>query len=220
MTRSVDLLSLGRELQSIAQAGLTYGSDPYDLGRYARLRDLAADLLAAGVPAEVAPSVRTGVAEESGYLTPKVDLRAAVRRADGALLMVRERVDGGWTMPGGWADVDESVAEGAVREVAEEAGVAVRARGLLGLYERERRGHPPIAWHCLKAVVACEPVGGGEPAEPVADGVEVSEAAWFAPDSARGLALSAGRTSPWLLDRVLRRLADPWPPAGLTADLD
>jgi ADP-ribose pyrophosphatase YjhB (NUDIX family) len=163
--------------------------------------------------------VHSGVLAEEGYLTPKVDLRAAVRRSDGALLLVRERVDGGWTMPGGWADVDESVAEGAVREVAEEAGVDVRATGLLGLYERERRGHPPIAWHCLKAVVACEPVdaSGGEP---VADGVEVMDAGWFAPAAARSLELSAGRTSPWLLDRVLARLAEPWPPAGAPADLD
>jgi ADP-ribose pyrophosphatase YjhB (NUDIX family) len=219
MTRPVDLLALGRELHSIAQAGLTYGSNPFDLGRYRRLREIAADLLAAGAPAAAVPSVREGVLGEEGYLTPKLDLRAAVRRPDGALLMVCERVDGGWTMPGGWADVDESVAEGAVREVVEEAGVEVRATGLLGLYERERRGHPPIAWHCLKAVVACEPVdvSGGEP---VADGVEVMDAGWFAPAAARSLELSAGRTSPWLLDRVLTRLAEPWPQAGASADLD
>ena len=219
MTGPVDLVALGRELHSIAQAGLTYGSNPFDLGRYRRLREIAGDLLAAGAPGELTAAVHDGVLAEEGYLTPKLDLRAAVRRSDGALLLVRERVDGGWTMPGGWADVDESVAEGAVREVAEEAGVEVRATGLLGLYERERRGHPTIAWHCLKAVVACEPVdvSGGEP---VADGVEVMEAGWFTPAAARSLELSAGRTSPWLLDRVLARLAEPWPPAGAPADLD
>ena len=82
---------------------------------------------------------------QDGYATPKLDVRAAVFDQAGRVLLVRERVDGAWAMPGGWADVGESLAEGAVREVREESGYDVVIDRLLGLYERERWGHPAAA---------------------------------------------------------------------------
>jgi ADP-ribose pyrophosphatase YjhB (NUDIX family) len=212
--RVIDLLALGRELHSIAQAGLGYSANEYERQRMLRLRELAAELLSEldGDRPEV---VRRGVLTEEGYLTPKLDIRAAVRGPSGAVALVRESIDGRWTLPGGWADVGESLAEGAIREVREEAGLDVRVAGLLGLYERERRGHPPYVWFTLKAVVVCDPVDPA--AQPIPDGHESLDARWFSPEHARALKLSQGRTSPQLLDRVLELLGGEW---DGRADLD
>ena len=197
-----------RELHSIAQAGLTYAVSPYDTQRYARLRELAADMTAELADAPP-PRLRLLLGSEQGYLTPKLDVRAAVFDADGQVLLVRERIDGGWTLPGGWADVGESLAEGAVREVREESGYVVEVDRLLGLYDRERWGHPPLPLFTLKAVLACRLLGGEAAVSIETDGV-----GWF--DRAMVPPLSEGRCSPRLLARVFEHHDDP----GLPPDLD
>ena len=122
-------LRWARQIQSIAQAGATYSKDPYDLERFAQLRALAAEMFSAlsnGEPDEM----RAILAAETGYLTPKVDVRAVVFRQD-KLLFVRETQDGRWSLPGGWADVGDTPGEAAAREVLEETGYVVRpARAL------------------------------------------------------------------------------------------
>jgi ADP-ribose pyrophosphatase YjhB (NUDIX family) len=197
-----------RELQSLAQAGLTYSRDPYDLERYARLRGLAAEMLAelGGADPE---RVRLQLEAETGYLTPKLDVRAAVHDDEGRVLLVREVQDGRWTLPGGWADVGESLAEGAVREVREESGYVVELDRLLGFYERERWGHPPLAAFTLKAVVACRLVGG----EPTPS-TETDAIGWYARDDVPPL--SVGRCSPQLLARVFEHLDE----SSLPPDID
>lgn len=197
-----------REIQSIAQAGATYASSPYDQERYARLRELAADMAAALAVAEP-EKVRMTVLEEHGYLTPKLDVRAAVHDSQGRLLLVRETQDGGWTLPGGWADVNESLTEGAVREVAEESGYLVRSERLLGFYERERWGHPPMPSFTLKAVIACGLIGGESRVSHETDGV-----GWFSRDEIPEL--SQTRSSPKLIARVFAHHDDP----SLSPDLD
>lgn len=203
----IDLLAFGRELHAIAQAGLGYSVNEYERQRMLRLRELAAALLSE-LASDNPEVVRRGVLMEEGYLTPKLDIRAAVRGPTGSLVLVRESIDGRWTLPGGWADVGESLSEGAVREVREEAGIEVHPTGLVGLYERERRGHPPYVWFTLKAVVACDPVD--PEAQPKADGHESLDAGWFSAEQARGLELSEGRTSPQLLDRVFELVNGDW----------
>lgn len=197
-----------REIQSIAQAGATYAGSPYDLERYARLRELAADMAAALALSEP-DKVRMTVLEEQGYLTPKLDVRAAVHDPQGQLLLVRETQDGGWTLPGGWADVNESLTEGAVREVEEESGFVVESERLLGFYERERWGHPPIPSFTLKAVVACRLVGGESRVSHETDGV-----GWFSRDDIPEL--SQTRSSTRLIARVFEHHDDP----SLPPDLD
>ncbi|RJK96967.1 NUDIX hydrolase [Vallicoccus soli] len=197
-----------RELQSMAQAGLTYSDNPYDLERYARLRGLAAAMLAELADADP-ERVRLLLEAETGYLTPKLDVRAAVHDAEGRVLLVREVQDGLWTLPGGWADVGESLAEGAVREVREESGYVVERDRLLGFYERERWGHPPMPAFTLKAVVACRLVGGAPAHSTETDGV-----GWYARDALPPL--STGRCSPQLLARVFAHHDDP----SLPPDLD
>lgn len=210
----IDLLAFARELHAIAQAGLGYSVNEYERQRMLRLRELAADLLSE-IASDNPKVVRREVLAEEGYLTPKLDIRAAVRGRSKDLVFVRESIDGRWTLPGGWADVGESLAEGAVREVREEAGLEVRPVGLVGLYERERRGHPPHIWFTLKAVVACDPVDPA--AQPKPDGHESLDAGWFSAEQARALELSEGRTSPQLLDRVFELLNGGW---DGRADLD
>jgi ADP-ribose pyrophosphatase YjhB (NUDIX family) len=198
-----------REVQSLAQAGLAYAHDPFDAERYARLRDLAAEMTAALVHAPP-ERLRMLFRAEEAYLTPKLDVRAAVFDESGRVLLVRERQDGLWTLPGGWADIGESVAEGAVREVREESGYEVVAERLLGLYERERWGHPVIPHFTLKAVVACRMVGGAASGP----NTEIDGVGWFGREEVP--ALSEGRCSAMLLRRAFAHHDDP----GLGADLD
>ncbi len=118
-------LSWAKRLQAIAQNGLTYTRDHYDHLRYEELRELAAEMMAAGAGMPDSQKILDLFREESGYRTPKVEVRGAVIRED-RILLVREREDGGWTMPGGWADVGETPSEMVVREVKEESGFDVK----------------------------------------------------------------------------------------------
>jgi ADP-ribose pyrophosphatase YjhB (NUDIX family) len=149
-----DWLRWVKRLQAIAQDGLTYTGDDYDAGRYEQLRGIAAEILATHATGGLEEA--RGLLElETGPATPKVDVRAAVFGGD-KILLVREPDDGGWSLPGGWADVGETPAEAAVREVREEAGYRVRASRLISLYDRDRHGHPPIPYHVYKLVFLCE----------------------------------------------------------------
>jgi ADP-ribose pyrophosphatase YjhB (NUDIX family) len=152
-----DWLRWARRLQAIAQDGLTYTKDRYDVERYEELRGIAAEILAANSPASPG-FFRRLLAAETGPATPKVDARAVAFR-DGKILLVKEKEDGLWTSPGGWANVGESPAEAVVREVHEESGYLVRAVRLIALYDRDRHGHPPIPYHVYKLVFSCEILG-------------------------------------------------------------
>ena len=120
-----------RALQAIAQEGLSYADNPFDAARYARLKQVTADI-AGALDAEGPPGpLRLAVEQADGYLTPKLDVRAAVFDDDGRVLLVRELRDRRWSLPGGWADVGEGIAVGAVREVREESGYVVEVRAIL-----------------------------------------------------------------------------------------
>ncbi|HEX7169547.1 MAG TPA: NUDIX hydrolase [Rubrobacter sp.] len=143
-----------KRLQALAQDGLTYTKDDYDLGRYEQLRELASEMLAAHSTGTL-EEARDLLALEAGPATPKVDVRAAVFE-DGRILLVKEPEEAGWSVPGGWADVGESPSEAAARETLEESGFRVKPVRLLAAYDRDRRGHPPIAYHVYKLVYLCE----------------------------------------------------------------
>jgi len=157
---SVKWLNWAQQLQAIAQNGFTYCENPYDLERYRQVRQIAAEMMAAH--ADVEPSfVSRLFAKEEGYATPKVDVRGAVFQGD-KILLVKEREDGCWTLPGGWVDVGESPSEAVVREVYEESGYQTKALKLLALYDRNhpRHGHPPLRHHVYKVFFQCEIIGG------------------------------------------------------------
>ncbi|GHF41546.1 ADP-ribose pyrophosphatase YjhB (NUDIX family) [Deinococcus metalli] len=200
-----------RELQSIAQAGLTYTKDDYDRDRYVRLRDLTAELLAeqtGQAPAEVTGLLRI----EEGYLTPKVDVRAIVLNPAGEVLLTRERADGRWSLPGGWADPGESPREIAVREVREETGRTVRAVRLLAVLDKGKHPHPADLWAVYKLFIHCDLVGS-EGSGHVAN-TETTDSGWFLVDALPPLSL--GRNLPEQVQRAVELARNP----GLGVDVD
>ncbi len=197
-------LTWARQLQAIAQTGLAFSRDVYDRERYAAIRALAAQIMTEHSDADLR-RVEGLFADQVGYATPKVDVRAAVFRDDGRILLVRETADGGrWTLPGGWADVDQSPRESVVREVREEAGVEVSVRKLAAVYDRERHPHrPPYPFHIYKLFFVCDLIGGDP-----RPGVETSEVAFFtAPDVPADLSLS--RVLPQQISRMFEHAAAP-----------
>jgi ADP-ribose pyrophosphatase YjhB (NUDIX family) len=166
-----------REMQALAQTGLTYTRDPFDGERYQRLRVLAAQIMADHTGVAL-PRIEAMFAEQSGYATPKVGVRGAVFEHD-RILLVRERADEHrWTLPGGWADVNESPSEAVAKEVREEAGLEVRATKLAAVWDRLRHPHgAPPPFHVWRLFFLCDIIGG-EPRT----GPETSEVAFFAED--------------------------------------
>jgi ADP-ribose pyrophosphatase YjhB (NUDIX family) len=149
-----------RKLQALAQTGLTFSTNDYDRERYHAVGDIAAQLMAqqSGTPVE---TFRQMFAQQDGYATPKVDVRAAVFR-DRKILLVQESSDGQWTLPGGWADVNDSPREAVEREVVEESGFIVRATKLASVCDRAKHPHtPPFPFHIYKLFFLCEITGGG-----------------------------------------------------------
>lgn len=151
-----DINGLYQKLNAIAQTGLTFSKDVFDTERYESLRHIATQLMASRF--DIDPETLHHVTE-SGYATPKTDVRAFILR-DGKLLMVREAEDGLWSLPGGWADVGDTPSTAVCREVAEETGLQVKATKLLGVWDRNLHGHPPLPWHVYKLIFLCEETGG------------------------------------------------------------
>lgn len=157
MTQRNQWLDWAVELQALAQAGLFYGHDQYDLERYERIRDIAAQMMAqqSGLPLE---QVKDLFCNESGYQTPKLDTRAAIFQG-GKILLVQEN-DGRWSLPGGWVDVNVSVKENAIKEVKEEAGLDVTVDLVIALQDRNRHNQPISAYGICKVFVLCSVLGG------------------------------------------------------------
>lgn len=193
-------LAWAQRLQALSQSGLYYCEDAFDRERYDEVARIAAEIMArhSGVAAE---RVERFFSAEVGYATPKTDLRAVVLRED-KLLLVRERSDGLWSLPGGWADVGETPAACIEKEVWEEAGFRSRAVKLLALYDQRRRGAKPHPLHTYKAFFLCE-ITGGE-ARP---SVETSEVGFFAEHALPPL--STGRVSAEQLTRMFELLRNP-----------
>jgi len=141
-------------LQSIAQAGLTFGADTYDRDRYEQIRSIAVDILHEYTDIDH-KKIRELFASETGYQTPKVDIRAAVFK-DEKILMVREKVDGRWSLPGGWADVNTSVSESAVRECIEEAGANVKPKRIIAIHLANRQNNFIYPFTIYKILVECD----------------------------------------------------------------
>jgi ADP-ribose pyrophosphatase YjhB (NUDIX family) len=178
-------LVLAREIQAMAQTGLAYTKDVYDRQRYERLRQLAAGIMADAASMET-ELVEGLFAKQTGYATPKVDVRGAVFEG-GKILLVQERSDPGrWTLPGGWADVNRAPSECIIAEVREEAGLEVRPIKLAAVYDRARHPHvPPYPFHIYKMFFICEAVGGVP-----SPGIETEGVAFFEPDKLPELSLA------------------------------
>ena len=158
MNKQEQWLQWAIELQSLAQAGLTYGKDVYDKERYERIRDISAEMISntAEIPLH---KVKGLFCNETGYQTPKLDTRAAIFE-NGKILLVREN-NGKWSLPGGWCDVNVSIGENAVKEVKEESGLDVVAESIIAIQDRANHNLPVYAYGVCKVFVLCTVVGGG-----------------------------------------------------------
>jgi ADP-ribose pyrophosphatase YjhB (NUDIX family) len=142
------------QLQSIAQAGLTYGENQYDRDRYQQIRDLSVEILHEYTDIDH-NKIRDLFASETGYQTPKVDIRAAVFN-ENKILLVNEKIDRKWSLPGGWADVNSSVGESAVRECLEEAGAIVKPKRVIAIHLGNRHNNHNFPYTIYKIFVECE----------------------------------------------------------------
>ncbi len=196
-------LEWAKGLHAIAQNGLTYAKDPFDIERYESVRKIAAEMMAVHSDVDL-NYVRDLFAGEVGHATPKVDVRGAVFRDD-TILLVREREDGRWTLPGGWADVNESPSEAVVREVFEESGYCTRVIKLVALYDRNRHAHTPFPYHVYKLFFRCELIGGNP-----SQSVETDDVAFFHEDEIPELSLT--RVTPAQIARLFEHYRHPdWP---------
>lgn len=197
-------LDIARELQAMGQIGLTFNQNEYDRRNYQRLLEMAAEITEAHTYMNKA-EILEQFSIQPGYATAKIDVRGAVIRG-GQLLLVKEKVDGLWTMPGGWADVGENPASMVAREVLEESGFIVRPFRVVGVFDANRGGRPMEFYHAYKIVFLCE-ITGGE-ATPSHETLEV---AFF--DPAHLPPLSKNRTNERHVAEVLAHLSDPCRPA-------
>lgn len=182
------ILEWARKVQAIAQTGLAFTKDPYDRERYQQLQALVATILSTELQVPVSQAQAFWEHEE-GYATPKVDVRGAVFK-EGNVLLVRERTDGKWTLPGGWVDVNDAPSSAVAREIREESGYLAQPVKLAALFDKNqpRHGHPPGIHHIYKLFFLCE-LTGGEPTTSIeTDGVD-----FFALDSLPEL--STGRVT-------------------------
>lgn len=190
-----------RKIQSLAQIGLEYATDPYDRERYMDLRALAAEMMASAseLPSEHWMEILEG---ETGYATPKVDVRGAVFRAE-KVLLCREKADGCWSLPGGWADVNDPPSHAVIREVREETGYDVRCIKLAAVLDRDLHYHEDVRpFHSYKLMFLCEITG--EVAELCHD---ITEAAFFPLNDLPPL--SRARSLPMHIEMMNRHRLDP-----------
>jgi ADP-ribose pyrophosphatase YjhB (NUDIX family) len=191
-------LTWAREIFSLAQAGLTYSKNEFDLERYRRLQEISAEIIAnqSGLQKE---DVSKSFSMQAGYPTPKIDVRGAVIR-EGKILLVQEKVDGCWSMPGGWADLGDSPSEMVVREVWEESGFKVRVKKIVAVYDANRI-QPTEFYHSYKLIFLCELMGGE-----ARTSIETLAVEFFDPDHLPELSLM--RTNMRMIEEVIAHAKD------------
>ncbi len=169
-------LKWATELQSIAQAGLTFCENDYDRDRYEKIRNISIDILHKYTDIDHS-KIREIFASETGYQTPKVDIRAVIIKED-KILMIHEKIDGKWSLPGGWADVNTSVAESAVRESYEEAGARVKPTRIIAVQLANRHNNPDLPFTIYKIFVECDMIDHS-----FRENIETLDAGFFLLDS-------------------------------------
>jgi ADP-ribose pyrophosphatase YjhB (NUDIX family) len=185
-TMSPEPKSVGwaRELQAIAQTGLHFTESEYDRERYRKILELSIEIFAHD-SGESPALIRRLFEKQTGYATPKVDVRGVVFR-DNKILLVQERSDGLWTLPGGWADVNDSPSEAVEREIVEESGFQAKAERMLAVFDRAKHDHePPFPFHVYKFFILCRLVGGE-----ARTSAETTEVAFFGEDGIPPLSTS------------------------------
>ena len=150
-------LAWAKEIQSIAQNGLTYTKDVFDKERFERLREISAEIMSCYSELPI-KTVTNLFCNEVGFQTPKLDTRAVIFEG-GKILLVKEN-DGRWSMPGGWVDFDQTIKTNTEKEVKEEAGLDVKAVKILAVHDRNKHNKPSYAYNVCKVFILCEIIGG------------------------------------------------------------
>ena len=197
-------LAWAREIQSLCQTGLAFCLTGYDRHRYTRIMEIAAEIVASHSTLERDP-VLAAFLRQPGYATPKIDVRGAVVRG-GKILLVQERADEKWCLPGGWADVGDVPSAMVIREVFEESGINAVARKVVGIYDANRVGALEF-FHAFKIVFLCDDLGGE-----LRGSDETLDARFF--DFTGLPVLSSPRTDPRHLEEIRAHLGDPARPAA------
>ncbi len=185
-----------RRLLALAQTGLHFCKDQYDRERYQEIAQIASELLARGTGVSPGELLEQWQADD-GYITPKMDVRGACFLEDERVLLVRERLDGKWTLPGGWADVNDSPSWAVEKEIEQESGFTARAVKVAAVYDRNKQGHPYYLFHAWKTFFICDITGGAPRVSSETDGVD-----FFAVNSLPEL--STGRTTAKQIERMLQ----------------
>ena len=198
-------LDWARQIQALAQTGLAFSQIDYDIQRYRQLEGIAAEIVSAHTTLLPEPIVEN-FHLQAGYATPKIDVRGAVIH-DGKILLVQERSDGFWTMPGGWADVGETPSDMVKREVWEESGFEVEVKKLIAVHDANRiPGTRMEFYHAYKLIFLCAITGGEARVSN-----ETSSVDFFDPEHLPPLSIH--RTSPMMIQEAFTHLANPNLPA-------
>ena len=197
-------LDWAREIFSISKSGLTYSNSDYDLERYKHLLEIAAEMMES--QGELSKeSILQSFSMQAGYATPKIDVRGAVLR-EGKILLVQERADGRWAMPGGWADLGDLPSAMVEREVCEESGLNVKAAKVVAVYDANR-AEPMEFYHAYKIIFLCDYIDGE-----IRPSYETLAVDFFDPTALPHLSLA--RTSERMIEEVLAHARDPLRPAA------
>ena len=162
-----------KRIQALAEIGLHYSLSHFDTERYEEIQQICFGMLGQLTNIPI-PRVKIAIEENNGYKTPKVDVRAVVFNAEGQILLVREKVDGGWTLPGGWADIGYTPRMIAEKECFEEAGLKVKAQNLLAVLDKTAQNMPPAFEYVYKLYIRCEPLD-----DQLSAGAETDGVGWF-----------------------------------------
>ena len=162
-----------KRLQALAEIGLAYSNSNYDIERYEEIQEICLEMLVQLTDVPM-PKIKAIIQENNGYKTPKVDVRAVVFNPEGQILLVQEKVDGCWALPGGWADVGYTPRMIAEKECFEEAGLTVKASHLIALMDKTAQQMPPEFEYVYKLFIRCEPIG-----TQIAAGAETDNVGWF-----------------------------------------
>jgi ADP-ribose pyrophosphatase YjhB (NUDIX family) len=209
MDTAVSILQWARKVQAIAQNGLTFTQDPFDRERYQQLQELVTTILTSQL--EITEQQVQGLwVGDDGYATPKVDVRGGVFDQD-KVLLVRERSDGKWTLPGGWVDIGDAPSFAVEREIREESGYLAKAVKLAALFDKNHpaHGHPPGIHHIYKLFFLCELTGGAPTTSSETDGVDFFPVSSLPP-------LSTGRATQSEIERLYQHHLN----RGLPTDFD
>jgi ADP-ribose pyrophosphatase YjhB (NUDIX family) len=199
-------LTWAKQLQAIASTGVHFSDDPYDRERYTEVAHIAQQMLSAlgSVPIEKIEGLVTDFAK--GYATPRIDVRGAVIQND-QILLVQEKADGLWSLPGGYADVGLSAAENVTKEISEEANIQVAVKNLYSVRHKAKHAYSEDARDFYKFFFLCEQTDDAAPSP----GLETRNVGFFSPDEQPEL--SQGRVIVDDIAAAFHAQRQPLPPA-------